>query len=54
MITDFFHPAVGGVENHIYMLAANLIQRGHKASQLMIALKLLSLPGHSDNAQSPT
>ncbi|KAF8867637.1 glycosyltransferase family 4 protein [Mucidula mucida] len=30
MITDFFHPAVGGVENHIYMLAANLIQRGHK------------------------
>ncbi|KAF8906762.1 glycosyltransferase family 4 protein [Gymnopilus junonius] len=30
MISDFFHPAVGGVENHIYMLSANLIRRGHK------------------------
>ncbi|CAA7270260.1 unnamed protein product [Cyclocybe aegerita] len=30
MISDFFHPAVGGVENHIYMLSANLISRGHK------------------------
>ncbi|KAF9486261.1 glycosyltransferase family 4 protein [Pholiota conissans] len=30
MISDFFHPAVGGVENHIYMLSANLIKRGHK------------------------
>ncbi|TFK28495.1 glycosyltransferase family 4 protein [Coprinopsis marcescibilis] len=30
MISDFFHPAVGGVENHIYMLSAELIRRGHK------------------------
>ncbi|KAH9913755.1 hypothetical protein B0H21DRAFT_677028, partial [Amylocystis lapponica] len=30
MICDFFHPNVGGVENHIYMLSANLIRRGHK------------------------
>ncbi|KAJ6616510.1 glycosyltransferase family 4 protein [Mycena sp. CBHHK59/15] len=30
MITDFFHPAVGGVESHVYMLSANLIRRGHK------------------------
>src|ERR1700733_6007516 len=30
MISDFFHPNVGGVENHIYMLGANLIKRGHK------------------------
>jgi hypothetical protein len=30
MISDFFHPAVGGVENHIFMLSANLIRRGHK------------------------
>ncbi|KAK1226917.1 Phosphatidylinositol N-acetylglucosaminyltransferase GPI3 subunit [Marasmius sp. AFHP31] len=30
MIGDFFHPDVGGVENHIYMLGANLIRRGHK------------------------
>ncbi|THU96244.1 glycosyltransferase family 4 protein [Dendrothele bispora CBS 962.96] len=30
MISDFFHPDVGGVENHIYMLSANLIRKGHK------------------------
>jgi len=30
MISDFFHPNVGGVENHIYMLSANLFRRGHK------------------------
>lgn len=30
MVCDFFHPNVGGVENHIYMLSANLIRRGHK------------------------
>ncbi|KAG1779343.1 glycosyltransferase family 4 protein [Suillus placidus] len=30
MISDFFHPNVGGVENHIFMLSANLIRRGHK------------------------
>lgn len=32
MIADFFHPDVGGVENHIYMLGAKLICRGHKVS----------------------
>ncbi|KAH7882328.1 glycosyltransferase family 4 protein [Phlebopus sp. FC_14] len=30
MISDFFHPDVGGVENHIFMLSTNLIRRGHK------------------------
>ncbi|KAG7097712.1 hypothetical protein E1B28_005036 [Marasmius oreades] len=30
MIADFFHPDVGGVENHIYMLSANLSRKGHK------------------------
>lgn len=30
MISDFFHPDVGGVENHVYMLAASLIRKGHK------------------------
>lgn len=35
MVCDFFHPNVGGVENHIYMLSANLIQRGHKVTSLI-------------------
>jgi phosphatidylinositol glycan class A protein len=32
MISDFFHPEVGGVENHIYMLGASLIRKGHKVT----------------------
>lgn len=35
MISDFFYPAVGGVENHIYMLSSNLIRKGHKVSEDM-------------------
>ncbi|EJD05458.1 glycosyltransferase family 4 protein [Fomitiporia mediterranea MF3/22] len=30
MISDFFHPNVGGVENHIYMLSVELLRKGHK------------------------
>ncbi|KAK7676349.1 hypothetical protein QCA50_020690 [Cerrena zonata] len=30
LISDFFHPNVGGVEMNVYMLGANLIQRGHR------------------------
>ncbi|VDC01124.1 unnamed protein product [Peniophora sp. CBMAI 1063] len=30
MISDFFHPAIGGVESHIYMLSAQLLGLGHK------------------------
>ena len=32
MVSDFFHPDVGGVENHIYMLSTELIKLGHKVS----------------------
>src|SRR5450631_3912205 len=32
MVCDFFHPNVGGVENHIYMLSVRLMKRGHKVS----------------------
>ncbi|KAG8930032.1 hypothetical protein FRC01_003380 [Tulasnella sp. 417] len=30
MVSDFFHPVVGGVENHIYTLSAHLARLGHK------------------------
>ncbi|CAM6104774.1 unnamed protein product [Calypogeia fissa] len=30
MVSDFFYPNFGGVENHIYYLAQCLMQRGHK------------------------
>ena len=29
MVSDFFYPGFGGVESHIYCIAAGLIQRGH-------------------------
>ncbi|KAG8979889.1 hypothetical protein FRC05_007332 [Tulasnella sp. 425] len=29
MVSDFFHPVVGGVENHIYTLSAHLVKLGH-------------------------
>lgn len=30
MVSDFFYPNFGGVENHIYYLSQCLLQRGHK------------------------
>ncbi|TXT13406.1 hypothetical protein VHUM_00773 [Vanrija humicola] len=30
MVSDFFHPDVGGVEGHIYSLSVELARRGHK------------------------
>lgn len=29
MVSDFFHPVVGGVEGHIYSLGTELMLRGH-------------------------
>lgn len=29
MVTDFFYPNVGGVENHVYMLSQCLLNSGH-------------------------
>ena len=44
MISDFFHPAVGGVENHIYMLSANLIRRGHKVRSTRVLHPISRIP----------
>ena len=30
MVSDFFFPGLGGVEQHIYQLAVQLIRRGYK------------------------
>lgn len=30
MVSDFFYPNFGGVENHIYQLSQCLIDNGHK------------------------
>ncbi len=30
MVSDFFYPLIGGVENHIYQLSQCLIERHHK------------------------
>ncbi|KAK0192001.1 transferase [Armillaria mellea] len=45
MITDFFHPNVGGVENHVYMLSANLlsVDTSHSPCHVGIRWLLLSL-----------
>ena len=57
MISDFFHPNVGGVENHIFMLSANLIRRGHKAPTsfpISSQSTKLVLAGDCNHAQSPS
>jgi phosphatidylinositol glycan class A protein len=33
MVTDFFYPNFGGVENHVYQLSQCLIAMGHKVEQ---------------------
>lgn len=32
MVSDFFYPNFGGVENHIYYLSQCLLKLGHKVS----------------------
>lgn len=55
MISDFFHPEVGGVENHIYMLGASLIRKGHKVACFTSNCFLYSTrSGHSHHSQPPT
>jgi hypothetical protein len=49
MITDFFHPNVGGVENHVYMLSANLIRKGHKVVSGCVRFNTQLNAGNCDN-----
>jgi len=37
LVSDFFHPSVGGVETHMYNLAQNLMASGHKVVVLTCA-----------------
>lgn len=32
MVSDFFYPNFGGVENHIYQLSQCLMDQGHKVT----------------------
>jgi hypothetical protein len=42
MVSDFFYPNMGGVEEHIYCLSQCLIRRGNKVCFLSFLLSLLS------------
>lgn len=53
MVSDFFHPNVGGVENHIYMLSITLMRMGHKvmhfspSNRVLIILVQVIVISHS-------
>ena len=44
MVSDFFYPEVGGVENHIYMLSVTLMRMGHKVTPLFSICCPLIIP----------
>lgn len=44
MVCDFFHPNVGGVENHIFMLSVGLMRKGHKVSPYHRSVTFLTCP----------
>lgn len=41
MVSDFFYPNFGGVENHIYYLSQCLLQRGHKVRDKALSKRAL-------------
>ena len=53
MVSDFFHPNVGGVEGHIYQLAQCLIANGHKVSTDLRAERRGVLEQYSEMPPSP-
>lgn len=42
MITDFYHPFVGGVEQHVRTLSAELVRRGHSVTVATLSGERLS------------
>ena len=58
MICDFFPPDIGGVENHIYMLSANLLRSGHNVCSSsfynLFPVLLNVFSGHRNHPQSST
>lgn len=51
MISDFFYPNMGGVENHIYQLSQCLIARGHKVSLHSVVFSLMTFEPTSTSMQ---
>lgn len=46
MVSDFFYPNFGGVENHIYYLSQCLLKLGHKVRHHSLLSFLGSLCAH--------
>lgn len=40
MVSDFFYPSIGGVEEHIFNLSQILLKRGHKVCWKMLPIHL--------------
>lgn len=55
MISDFFHPSIGGVETHIFQLSRVLIQLGHRVIVITTRLGAYNgihyLPLQHDNTE---
>lgn len=43
MVSDFFYPNMGGVEEHILNLSECLLSRGHKVSRILISSPIIIL-----------
>jgi len=43
MVSDFYYPNFGGVENHVYYLSQCLLKLGHKVSVLDFSQFILVL-----------
>ena len=51
MVSDFFYPKFGGVENHIYLLSQCLLKLGHKVRDCYLLWRFNSLLFHLNIAR---